>query len=78
MRQPHGEIPRVAVDVAALVAHDGDFHVGVAVGGGDLRNHGLRDCDGGFAVLSARDSHDALFAQVDGHGHVFEHTEVFL
>ena len=76
--QPHGEVPRVAVDVAALVAHDGDFHVGVAVGGGDLGNHGLRDGDGGLAVLPARDSHDALLAQVDGNRHVLEHAEIFL
>ena len=78
MGQPHGEIPRVTVDIAAFVTDNGNFDVRVTVRGGDLGNHGLRDGNGGLTVFPARNAHHAPLEQIHGHRHALEHTEIFL
>ena len=78
MGQPEGKIPGVPINIVVFVAYNRDFHVGIAVGGGDLGNHGLRDSDCGSAVLSARDAYHTVFQQVHRHGNAFQHPEIFL
>ena len=78
MGQPHRKVPRVAVNVALVVADNRYFHVGVAVRRRDLRYHRLRDCDRRLAVVAARDAYQTVLEQIHGNRNVFQRAEIFL